>query len=136
MNNFSSKSALKQHLKNVHDKVFRYMCRQCTYGSDSRDYYLTHRVKKHNVKITSSKTKKPIVFRCKKCKKVFSGPNLLKKHERRDLCMTRKRYQCPECLKFYKTQAYLDLHFKQHHTPGANTWVCELYSKLCKECSP
>ena len=114
----------------VHDKVFRYMCRQCTYGSDSRDYYLTHRVTKHNVKITSSKTKKPIVFRCKKCK-VLNGPNLLKKHEKRGLCMTHKRYKCPECLKFYKTQAYLDVYFKQHHTPGANTWVCELCSKVC-----
>ena len=130
-NNFASKGSLKQHMKNVHEKLFRYICRQCPYGYDSRDYYLTHRVTKHNVKIRSHKTHKPIVFRCQKCKKVFSGTNLLKNHERRGLCMTRKIYQCPECLKFYKTQAYLDLHFKQHHTPGANTWVCELCSKVC-----
>ena len=129
--NFSARSALKQHVDNIHNKKFRYVCRDCPYGSDSRDYYLTHRVKKHGVKITSPKTKKPIVFTCPKCKKIFMGPSLLKRHTLRGLCMTRKRYQCRICLRMYKTQAYLDNHVQQLHREGAKTWVCSKCQKVC-----
>ena len=129
--NFSARSALKQHVDNIHKKKFRYVCRDCPYGSDSRDYYLTHRVKKHGVRITSSKTKKAVIFTCPKCKKIFMGPSLLKRHTLRDLCMTRKRYQCRICLRMYKTQAYLDNHVQQLHTEGAKTWVCSKCQKVC-----
>ena len=128
---FSARSALKQHVDNIHKKKFRYCCRDCPYGSDSRDYYLTHRVKKHGVTITSSKTKKTIVFTCLKCKKIFMGPSLLKRHTTRGLCMTRKLYQCRICLRMYKTQAYLDNHVQQLHTQGAKTWVCSKCQKVC-----
>ena len=129
--NFSARSALKQHVDNIHNKKFRYVCRDCPYGSDSRDYYLTHRVKQHGVKITSAKTKKPIIFTCTKCKKIFMGPSLLKRHTLRGLCTTRKRYQCRICLRMYKTQAYLDNHVEQLHREGAKTWVCSKCQKKC-----
>ena len=96
--NFSARSALKQHVDNIHNKKFRYVYRDCPYGSDSRDYYLTHRVKKHGMRITSSKTKKPVIFTCPKCKKIFMGPSLLKRHTLRGLCMTRKRYSAGSAL--------------------------------------
>ena len=44
--------------------------------------------------------------------------------------MDRKKHQCPTCLKFYITAANRDLHVRQHHTPGAPTWVCNLCQKV------
>ena len=67
---FSTKSTLRTHVKTVHHKDYRYKCSQCTWGSDSHDEYITHKVRKHKTKLRDKKTKKVHVYKCHLCKKV------------------------------------------------------------------
>ena len=115
---FSQKSALTKHKKTVHDKKYKYKCPDCYWGSDDNADYITHRKRQHG-KIKRDKDSQQIIkYICDKCKKTFDGPNLLRRHKGRGTCLTRKKYQCPECLKMYISPQNRDLHIQQHHTPG------------------
>ena len=134
-NSFSTNAALKTHIKNIHQKGWRYLCIECEasgdkWGTDSRAEYTTHKVRKHGYKIRNKETKKVRVYKCRKCYKKFDGPSLLAKHKGRG-CLKKKKVQCKDCLKFYISERNLRLHRDQHHTPGAKTWVCHLCQKVC-----
>ena len=127
---FSQKSSLTKHKKNVHDKKFIYQCPDCTWGSDDKDEYHTHRKRKHGMIRRIKETGEVKKFVCDLCKKTFDGANLLRRHTNRGTCQLRKRHQCPECLKMYITLKKRDEHVNLHHTSGAPTWVCPNVKKL------
>ena len=132
---FSTQSSLKKHVKTVHNKIYRWKCPDCYWGSDDKQEYITHRKRKHKMSMRNKQTKEKRVFRCSKCLKKFDGPNLLRKHKKRGTCMVQKKHQCETCLKFYITPASRDAHIKQHHTPGAKTWVCSICARVCNSLS-
>ena len=127
---FSQKSALTKHKKTIHDKKYKYKCPDCWWGSDDNQEYITHRKRQHGKIRRVKETQEVKRYICEKCKKHFDGPNLLRRHIKRGTCMSRKTFQCPECLRMYISEKNIDIHVQQHHTPGAKTWVCNRCQKV------
>ena len=46
----------------------------CHYGTRAKAYYVEHRISKHGAQMVNSKTKEPLDYSCKKCKKICKGP--------------------------------------------------------------
>ena len=127
---FTQKSSLTKHIKTIHHKQYKYKCPDCYWGSNDRHELVTHRKRHHGKVLREKGSGERRQYVCKDCKKTFDGPNLLRKHRKRETCMAKKKHQCPECLKMYITLAKRDEHFRQHHTPGAQTWVCQKCQKV------
>ena len=73
---FSTKAALKKHQDGQHKKKWPYKCKDCHYGTRAKAYYVEHRINKHGARMVNSKTKEPLDYSCKKCKKTLQGPSL------------------------------------------------------------
>ena len=111
---YSSASSLRQHIRTIHQRQYKFKCQRCDYGTDNYDCLTSHRVKKHKEKITTPKGKL-IVYTCKKCKKAFDAPHLLRKHKTNESCTRKKTIPCPDCTRFYKTKEGLAYHQEQQH---------------------
>ena len=115
---FSTRAALKKHVEGQHKKKWPYKCKDCHYGTRAKAYYVEHRISKHGAQMVNSKTKEPLDYSCKKCKKICKGPAPLQKHTQRDKCMLQKKFQCPQCLKLFKESARRDTHIQTYHSQG------------------
>ena len=111
---FSCKSSLTQHVRNQHEKVFKYSCPDCLYGSDSWDCITSHRVNKHKHRFVNKKGKR-VVFTCPHCNKEFVAAHLLKKHVKSESCTTHKTLKCPKCTRLFKSKEGLDRHISNQH---------------------
>ena len=128
---FSTRAALKKHVEGQHKKKWPYKCKDCHYGTRAKAYYVEHRISKHGAQMVNSKTKEPLDYSCKKCKKICKGPASLEKHTQRDKCMLQKKFQCPQCLKLFKESTRRDTHIQTYHSQGgAKTWTCETCAKV------
>ena len=121
---FATKGSLKSHIQTQHRKKFEHKCPDCEFGSQSRNYYIEHRIKKHGIRMMSKKDKTPVIYHCSKCGKVFPGPASLQRRKQRGLCKTTKKITCPDCPRKFKTKKGRDIHVNQFHNPSARTWVC------------
>ena len=86
---YSSAFSLRQHIRTIHQGQYKFNCDKCDYGTDSYDCLTSHRVHKHKEKLRTPKGKL-LVFTCKKCKKEFDAPHLLRKHESNASCTKKK----------------------------------------------
>ena len=128
---FSTRAALKKHVEGQHKKQWPYKCKDCHYGTRAKAYYVEHCISKHGARMVNSKTKEPLDYSCKKCKKICKGPASLQKHTQRGKCMLQKKFQCPQCLKLFKESARRDTHIQTYHSQGgAKTWTCETCAKV------
>ena len=128
---FSTRAALKKHVESQHKKKWPYKCKDYHYGTRAKAYYVEHRISKHGARMVNSKTKEPLDYSCKKCKKICKGPASLQKHTQRDKCMLQKKFQCPQCLKLFKESTRRDTHIQTYHSQGgAKTWTCETCAKI------
>ena len=75
--------------------------------------------------MVNKKTGKARIYYCKKCGKVMPGPASLAKHRQRGMCNREKNIDCTHCIKRFKSQAGMQKHFQQFHTPGAKVWECQ-----------
>ena len=108
--NFSTKRAIKQHIRGQYKGDFKYKCdiEGCKFkGTDSKDAYNVHKVNAH-------KRKAKKTFTCTKCQKVFPGKGDLQKHTKRGLCQIPKNFECDICHRSCKTKAYLTNHVRCH----------------------
>ena len=121
---FATKSSLKTHVKTQHNKKHTYQCKDCSFGSESHDYYIEHRIKAHGIVMRYKKSRKPIIYHCKKCGKVFIGPASKRKHVQRKMCMVQKKVECLECGRKFKTQKGLDKHHSEQHNPDHPMFEC------------
>ena len=80
--------------------------------------------------MVNRKTKEPLDYSCKKCKKMCKGPASLQRHVQRDKCMLQKKFPCPQCLKLFKECARRDTHIQTYHGQEGQTWTCETCSKV------
>ena len=81
--------------------------------------------------MANKKTKEPLDYSCKKCKKLCKGPASLQRYTQRDKCMLQKKFHSPQCLKLFKGCARRDTHIQTYHNQGgAKTWTCETCSKV------
>ena len=115
---FSTKAALKKHVEGQHKKKIPYKCPDCYYGTRAKAYYVEHHITKHGAWMVNKKTKEPLDYSCKKCKKMCKGPASLQRHTQRDKCMLQKKFQCPQCLKLFKECARRDTHIQTYHSQG------------------
>ena len=126
MKKFKYKKELKQHEKNQHEGKFKHNCEEddCSYGTDSKQLFQTHRVRSHD----ESPPKK---YQCKKCKKIFDGQNLLTKHLKRGMCNVLKNYECTQCKvrNWFKTPEGLAKHKQVYHTGDIPKMKCNRCSK-------
>ena len=111
---YSSQSSLKQHIRTMHEKKFKFNCKKCSYGTHNQDCLTSHRINKHKEKFVTQSGKK-VKFKCKLCYKVFGAPHLLRKHKRTVECTAEKTLPCPDCGKMFKTQEGLQYHRQQQH---------------------
>ena len=111
---YSSQSSLKQHIRTMHEKKFKFNCKKCWYGTDNQKCLTSHRINKHKEKFVTQSGKK-VEFKCKLCYKVFGAPHLLRKHGRTVECTAEKTLPCPDCGKMFKTQEGLQYHRQQQH---------------------
>ena len=121
---FSTKGALKSHIKTQHKKKYEHNCRACDFGCESLIYYIEHRIKKHNIRMKTKKTGEYRIYHCTKCGKVIQRPASLSRHKQRGLCNQAKTVECSKCIKRFKTVKGRDKHYSQFHTEGARTWEC------------
>ena len=111
---YSSASSLRQHIRTIHQGQYKFNCDRCDYGTDNYDCLTSHKARKHRVRQKTPKGK-VIVYACKKCKKEFDAPHLLRKHETNETCTRKKTIPCPDCTSFYKTKEGLQYHQEQQH---------------------
>ena len=121
---FATKSSLNTHVKTQHRKQHTYKCQTCPYGSESHDYFVEHRIKAHGIVMRYKKSKKPIIYHCKKCGKVYVGPASLRKHVQRKMCMVKKKVECKDCGRKFKSQKGLDKHHREQHNPDHPMYEC------------
>ena len=118
-----TKKGLKEHMKKVHEKVFKHNCPEedCNFGTQSLQLYKTHRVRHHGEEKEKS-------YRCRRCKKAFDGENLLKKHLKRKMCRVQKSLPCTlhKPHRYFKTAAGLDRHNKVYHTGDIEKLQCSM----------
>ena len=127
---YSSISSLRQHIRTIHKGQYRFNCDKCDYGTDNQDCLMSHRVTKHKAKYVNTKGKR-VVHECSKCKKIFSGPHLLRKHISNKSCTKKKTVPCPECGKMYKTKESMQYHLDQQHKGKSSP--CPTCGKLVSE---
>ena len=127
---YSSASSLRQHIRTIHLGKYKFNCERCDYGSDSFDCFTSHRVNKHKEKLGTPKGKL-LVYACKKCKKEFAAPHLLRKHETNESCTRKKTIPCPDCTRFYKTKEGLAYHQEQWHKGKKEP--CSICGKMISE---
>ena len=77
---FSTRVSLKKHIESQHKKKWPYKCKDCYYGTRAKAYCVEHRITKHGARMVNSKTKEPLDYSCKKCKKICKGPASLQRH--------------------------------------------------------
>ena len=111
---YSSASSLRQHIRAIYQGQYKFNCDRCDYGNDNYDCLTSHKARKHRVRQKTPKGK-VILYACKKCKKEFDAPHLLRKHETNETCTRKKTIPCPDCTRFYKTKEGLEYHQEQQH---------------------
>ena len=121
---FATKSSLNTHVKTQHKKQHSYQCKSCAFGSESHDYFVEHRIKAHGIVMRYKKSRKAIIYHCKKCGKVFVGPASLRKHVQRKMCMVKKKVECQDCGRKFKSQKGLDKHHREQHNPDHPMFEC------------
>ena len=124
---YSSQSSLKQHIKTMHNKKFKFNCQKCKYGTDNQDCLTSHRINKHKEKFVTQYGKK-VEFKCKLCYKVFSVPHLLRKHQRTVECTAEKHYhaltvaKCSKLRKACSTTSSSSPKARNHPAPPVGKW--------------
>ena len=126
---FSAKGALKLHIKSQNKKQHSFKCKYCYFGTESRDYYIEHRIRQHGVRMRNKETKDPIIYHCSKCGKICKEPASRRKHIQRGMCKVAKTVPCTGSARKFKTVKGRDLHFSHHHYPEARVWKCSQCAK-------
>ena len=127
---YSSQSSLKQHIRTMHEKKFKFNCQKCRYGTDNQNCLTSHRIHKHKEKFVTQSGKK-VEFKCKLCYKVFSAPHLLRKHERTVECTAEKTYhaqnvaKCSKLRKACSTTRSSSTKARNHPAPPVGKMVAE-----------
>ena len=127
---YSSASSLRQHIRTIHQGQYKFNCDRCDYGTDNYDCLTSHKARKHRVR-QKTPNGRVIVFACKKCKKEFDAPHLLRKHETNQTCTRKKTIPCPDCTRFYKTKEGLQYHQEQQHKGKKSP--CSICGKMVSE---
>ena len=127
---YSSASSLRQHIRTIQQGQYKFKCDRCDYGTDNYDCLTSHKARKHRVRQKTPKGK-VIVYACKKCKKEFDAPHLLRKHETNETCTRKKTIPCPDCTRFYKTKEGLQYHQEQQHKGKKSP--CSICGKMVSE---
>ena len=124
---YSSQSSLKQHIRTMHEKKYKFNCKKCSYGTDNQDCLTSHRINKHKDKFVNWSGKK-VEFKCKLCYKVFDAPHLLRKHERTMECTAEKHYhaltvaKCSKLRKACSTTGSSSTKARNHPAPPVVKW--------------
>lgn len=103
---FYSKSTLKTHIRQVHEKIFTIMCDICGKGLYNSASLKMHKLIKHTVG-------NPLKVQCKLCGSWHTNKMNLQSHVR--LVHLEGMYPCPHCGKEIKSKTNLRYHIKLKH---------------------
>ena len=126
---FSTRGALKLHIKTQHNKKHEHKCKDYYFGSESRLYLIEHRIRQHGIRMRKKDTKELIIYFCPKCGKVCKEAASRQKHILRGMCKVEKKIPCPDCIRKFKTVSSRDKHRDQLHNPRAKVWECPTCTK-------
>ena len=105
---FSRSNLLKSHIKISHEKIKNYNCASCDYKSA----YLLGLKKHYLLKHTNIKREKN--HKCERCGKCFYSLKDLKTHVN-EVHENIRNHQCPNCQKWFSRNYILKLHIKNVH---------------------
>ena len=104
---FTTKTGLRHHIAMVHMNQRQYQCHSCEKRFYSKKDCDNHERQKHS----DDKDK----FSCERCGAVFGYKSSLNRHM--ESCMIEDAvYQCPECLKWFRSKGSLYSHTRGKHS--------------------
>ena len=116
---FPRQCNLRQHIRNVHDKIRSVRCDQCGLGCLNN-----YSLKKHIQ--TVHQNIRP--YQCEDCGHAFALPNQLKKH-RDEVHAEIKNFQCKLCNMAFTREKSLKNHIITIHDPDSKQFKCDLCGK-------
>ena len=116
---FPRQCNLRQHIRNVHDKVRSVRCDQCGLGC-LNNYSLNKHIQ------TVHQNIRP--YQCEDCGHAFALPNQLKKH-RDEVHAEIKNFQCKLCNMAFTREKSLKNHIITIHDPDSKQFKCDLCGK-------
>ena len=118
---YKVEKTLKEHIKFIHDKDYKFVCELCGQGFLNKNHYRAHIDRHNNVK----------QYECTHCKKRFVAMSDLKRHIMyKHRSGIKPKYFCTEdnCSKVFKASSALCQHIKCSHRKGKK-YVCEICGK-------
>lgn len=135
---FTSEVSRKRHSKYVHSEVRKWSCEDCEAKFKERRDLRIHIRNKHSDFNTEredyQESKDKTLFRCEKCKTIFTFRKNLKAHE--STCIAddaQQQYVCEECKSKFKFKRNLVSHIKIKHGINDPQFDCPECGKLFKE---
>ena len=118
---YNSQKVLKAHIKEHHDKLFKFKCTICGQKFVHKSQYNTHLTRHTNIK----------PFACNHCKKAsYTTAAQLTQHV--TICMFGTPYCCEMCGKSCSSQTTLKQHVQNVHAKTAD-FRCDLCLKIYKQ---
>ena len=118
---YKSQKALKAHIKEHHEKVFKFKCTVCRQKFIHKAQYNTHLTRHTNVK----------PFACNHCKNAaYTTAMQLTQHVA--MCMFGSPFRCEMCGKSFSSQTTMKQHHQNVHVKLAD-FPCDLCPKIYKQ---